>query len=249
MSLLARFFVPITLHTATKNNAFLELEGSSATHIRVLRLQVGDVITLFDGHGGEYLAELTTADKRQIVVMPIKYIDIERESAFPITLVQALATGDKMDWVVQKAVELGVHSIQPINVERSAVRLTPERANKRIQHWRAIAISACEQCGRNRIPTVYPVIDFSAWLTQPTDALRLMLHPNADIKMMEFPPISTAPAVSLVIGPEGGFSNDELQCAQLAQIAMVRLGLRVLRTETAGIAALSILQSMRGDLA
>ncbi|MBL8510685.1 MAG: 16S rRNA (uracil(1498)-N(3))-methyltransferase [Betaproteobacteria bacterium] len=245
----ARFFASLSLHAAAKGDGVVHLEGSPAMHIHVLRLQVGDVITLFDGEGGEFEAEIITIGKRLVGVKLIRHLDVERESFFPVTLVQALATGDKMDWIVQKAVELGVHSIQPIQVERSTVRLASERADKRVQHWQAIAISACEQCGRNRVPMVHPVADFQAWLTRPATDLRLMLHPDAPSSLMSFQPLKAASAVSLIIGPEGGFSDVELQRAHAARIAAVRLGLRILRTETAGIAVLSALQAVWGDLA
>ncbi len=225
------------------------LDESIAAHIRVLRLADGEPITLFDGVGGEFAATITQIAKREVMVSLLGFDAVERESPRAITLVQALATGDKMDWIIQKATELGVTAIQPISTERATVKLTAERVEKRHAHWRATAIAACEQCGRNRVPVIWPVQTLDAWLNMslksPSLDLRLMLHPLATASLLARAEMS---AVTILVGPEGGFSDEELARAERAGVAGVRFGPRTLRTETAGLAAIAALQTVAGDL-
>jgi 16S rRNA (uracil1498-N3)-methyltransferase len=225
------------------------LDESIAGHIRVLRLCEGEAVTLFDGEGGEFAATITQIAKRQVMVSLLAFDAVERESPRAITLVQALATGDKMDWIIQKATELGVAAIQPISTERATAKLTAERVEKRHAHWRAAAIAACEQCGRNRVPVIHPIQTLDAWLNAclklPGADLRLMLHPFATASLLTH--AETKP-VAILIGPEGGFSDDELARAERAGVTAVRFGPRTLRTETAGLAAIAALQTVAGDL-
>jgi 16S rRNA (uracil1498-N3)-methyltransferase len=223
-----------------------ELDDNAATHVRVLRLEQGKAITLFDGKGGEFSATIETIGKRHVSVLLTAFHDIERESPLAITLVQALATGDKMDWVIQKATELGVACIQPISSERSTLKLTADRACKRHAHWLAISVAACEQCGRNRLPVMPAVQTFDVWLASAHPATCVLLDPKASQSLVSV--VGTSRTVSIVVGPEGGFSDDEIARALRAGVVSARFGPRTLRTETAGLAALATLQSAAGDL-
>ena len=236
----------------------ITLDEKASSHIRVLRLDENDEITLFDGGGGEFSASIITVGKREVRVRLLAHHAIERESSLHITLVQALATGDKMDWIIQKATELGVAVIQPIQSQRATAKLNLERAEKRAAHWQGVAIAACEQCGRNRVPTVLPVMDFADWIARPSevssDIPRLLLYPDASASWavrINNPSASAESVASivLVIGPEGGFTPDEIAAAVRHGVETVRFGPRVLRTETAGIAAIAALQAKFGDLA
>ncbi len=211
---------------------------------RVLRLVVGDAVVLFDGQGGEFSATLTALGKQPAARLGPR-LPIERESSLAITLVQALASGDKMDWVVQKAVELGVMAIQPVAAERSVLKLAGDRAVKRVAHWQQIAVAACEQSGRNRVPVVGDILPLSRYLSLPFEDTRLILAPGADGALAR----KAAPSgpVSVFVGPEGGWSSGELDLATRAGCAPLALGPRVLRTETAGLAALAALQTLWGD--
>ena len=233
-----------------RNSAFptkVVLDEKTSMHIRVLRLSEGEGITLFDGSGGEFSATISALGKREVTVQLQAHHAVERESLLDITLVQALATGDKMDWIIQKATELGVTAIQPIQTQRTTTKLNTERAEKRAAHWQGVAIAACEQCGRNRVPTVAPAADFSDWLLRKDGVTQLLLDPLASAALTKRS--KTANPVALLIGPEGGFSADEIASAIRAGVTAVNFGPRVLRTETAGIAAIAVLQATLGDLA
>ncbi len=218
-------------------------------HLRVLRLQEGEMVTLFDGRGGEFTATIAAVGKREVLVNLGEHLPLERESALNITLVQALATGDKMDWIIQKATELGVKEIEPIQTLRATVRLSADRADKRTVHWQGVATAACEQCGRNRVPAVRPLLDFPAWLARKEHANRFILHPEAERDLLAAVKPVASEGLALLIGPEGGFAPEELAAALRAGVRPVHFGPRVLRTETAGMAALVALQAMFGDLA
>ena len=219
-----------------------ELEPGAARHLeRVLRLRVGDTFTVFDGSGSEWPA--TLLGERQARTGRAR--KRSTESPLSLTLVQGISRGERMDWTLQKAVELGVSRIVPVIAERTTVRLSDERANKRVAHWRGVMIAACEQSGRNHIPTLDPVQTLDAWL-DTMDTQTLVLDPGATRGLREFAPL--APVFTLLVGPEGGFSDRELAAAHSAGCAGVRLGPRVLRTETAGIAAIAALQALYGDL-
>jgi len=227
--------------------AVVTLSDSAANHVaRVLRLPVGAELTLFDGRGGEYAARIHAVGKRDVTAEVGECRAREAESPLAITLVQGIAKGERMDYTIQKATELGVAHIVPVITERCNVRLSDERWEKKLQHWQAVAISACEQCGRNRIPLIDQPLPLAAWLAQDRNELRLSLDPQAAGGIAS---IAEQPRqVSLLVGPEGGLSEGELAGAQRAGYRGIRLGPRVLRTETAGVAALAVLQARWGDL-
>jgi 16S rRNA (uracil1498-N3)-methyltransferase len=170
---------------------------------------------------------------------------VERESPLAVTLIQAVQAGEKMDFTIQKAVELGVSQIVPVDSRRSVTRLSGERAGRRVAHWQGVAASACEQCGRNQVPQVAPLEKLESWLARPADgALRLMLAPDAEHALADLQPV---PNVQMLIGAEGGLDPQEVQAARQVGFQAVRLGPRVLRTETAALAALAALQALWGD--
>ena len=241
-----RFFSDGALPRAFATGNRTALAENIVRHLHVLRISIGDTITLFDGTGGEFSASLVELGKRNAMVTLTSFDPIERESPLQITLVQALATSDKMDFIVQKAVELGVTSIQPISTERATLKLSGDRAEKRLAHWQAIVLAACEQCGRNRVPIVADVMTLEAWLMQPAEGVRAMLHPEATARLLEA--CDGARPISLLIGPEGGFAPQELALSAKYGVAPVRFGPRVLRTETAGLAAFAALNARFGDL-
>ncbi len=238
-----RFYVSAPLASGAR----LALPESAAHHAaRVLRLRIGDAVTLFSGEGGEYGASIIAIGKRAVEVEIGAHLAIERESPLTIDLVQALSSGERMDATLQKAVELGVHSITPVMSERSVVRLQGERADRRAAHWQQVAVSACEQCGRNRVPEVRPLLSLTAFLSAPRPAaLRWVLLPGADAALRDLP--RPQQPIELLVGPEGGFSAAEAGRAQQAGFVPVRLGPRVLRTETAAPALLAAVQALWGD--
>lgn len=236
-----RFFCPDGLLPESD----MPLPGPVAHHAeRVLRLAVGDVVTLFDGQGGECAAVLLALGKQPVARLGPR-LEADCESPLQITLVQALASGDKMDWVVQKAVELGAVAIQPVAAERSVLKLAGDRADKRVAHWQQIAVAACEQSGRNRVPQVAPILPLAKYLAQGFDGTRLILAPGAAGALAG--KARPGGPLALLIGPEGGWSPSELALAEHAGCAPLALGPRVLRTETAGLAALAALQTLWGD--
>jgi 16S rRNA (uracil1498-N3)-methyltransferase len=231
---------------ALSPGAHVELPEPVARHaVRVLRLPPGAPMVLFDGRGGEYPAHIERIERDRVMAVLGAWVETERESALAITLVQALQAGDKMDFTIQKAVELGVRDIVPVESRRSVLRLSGERAGKRVAHWQGVVASACEQCGRNQVPLVAPLEKLENWLARPADGvLRLMLAPDAEQTLATIAP---AKDVQLLIGAEGGLDPQEVIAAQQAGFQAVRLGPRVLRTETAGLAALAALQALWGD--
>ena len=227
-----------------------DLPAAVARHVvKVLRLRRGDELTLFDGAGGEYACRIAATNSGEVAVDVLEWRAVEREAPLAITLVQALQAGEKMDMTVQKAVELGVARIVPVTSRRSVVRLEGARAQRRIEHWRAVAIAACEQCGRNRLPAVAPLQSMESWLAEPPapGALRLMLAPEAKQTLHGHAPPVPGARLELLIGAEGGLAPEEMQLAVLAGFVSVRLGPRILRTETAGLAALAAIQCLWGD--
>ncbi len=231
---------------ALSPGAHVELPEPVARHaVRVLRLPPGAPMILFDGRGGQYPARIERIERDRVYAELSAWEDAECESPLAITLVQALQAGDKMDFTIQKAVELGVRDIVPVESRRSVLRLAGERAAKRVAHWQGVVASACEQCGRNQVPLVAPVEKLESWLSRPANgALRLMLDPEAETS---FASIRPEGAVQLLIGSEGGLDPQEMIAARQAGFRGVRLGPRVLRTETAGLAALAVMQAMWGD--
>jgi len=233
--------------------AELELAATVANHVvRVLRLRPGGALTLFDGRGGEYPATLLSAAARGARVRLGAHLAVERESPLRLTLLQGIARGERMDLIVQKATELGAARLVPLACARSVVRLDAQQAARRLEHWRGIAIAACEQCGRNRLPHIDAVTDF-ARIADRVRAValdpgpRLLLDPQASRPLAAAVAPGTETA-SLLVGPEGGFDPRELDLARSAGFEPVRLGPRVLRTETAPLAALAALQTVAGDL-
>ena len=224
------------------------LEGNAASHVtRVLRLRVGDALTLFNGAGGEYAASIEAARGGRLTVAVGEPRAVERESPLTLTLAQGVSRGERMDLVVQKATELGVSGIVPLFTERSVVRLGAQQAERKLNHWRAIAIAACEQSGRNRLPKVAPPVSLADLLRSGAEREggRLLLSPGATSRLDALPRPATS--VTVLIGPEGGLTNAEQEAAVTAGFLPVRLGPRVLRTETAAIAALALLQREFGD--
>ena len=240
-TMIPRFFCPVPAGHAGS----VELPSAVAHHIeRVLRLADGDRVTLFDGSGREIEARLEKAGRTLRAQLGASSEPV-RESPLRITLMQCLAASDKMDWIVQKAVELGVTRIQPVASRRAVVRLAGDRAQRRIEHWQQIAVAACEQCGRNRIPEVLPLLTLPQ-AVGAVDGQRLLLHPDGGVPLRQAGLQADAP-ISLLIGPEGGFDEEELATARSGGFTSVTLGPRVLRTETAGVAILGALNLLIGD--
>ena len=238
-----RFYCPEIL----AQSGIAELPEQAAHHAaRVLRLQVGDSVSVFNGQGGEGEARITAIGKRNVTLEIVGWHDVERESPLQILLAQAISAGEKMDFTLQKAVELGIGNIQPLASERSVVRLSGERAEKRVAHWQGVVVAACEQSGRNHVPAVAPISPLLDWLgQQDVPGLRLILSPTAEVGLRDLPrPVGN---ITLLIGPEGGLSPTEADAALRYGFTPVRLGARVLRTETAALAALAAIQTLWGD--
>jgi 16S rRNA (uracil1498-N3)-methyltransferase len=218
----------------------VELPAAAGHHARVLRLREGDAVTLFDGTGGEWQGVLSGKGK----VQARAFVAVERESPLAITLVQGVSSGERMDYTVQKAVELGVAAIQPLITKKGVVRLEGNRASARVAHWQKIAIAACEQCGRNRIPEVRPLLDFDVYVRDAKgEATRLLLSAQGQsIRSIEIEGQATIAA-----GPEAGFAQEEQAALERAGFVKASLGPRTLRTETAALAALAALSALRGD--
>ena len=250
---LTRVFVDAPLEPGTR----ITLEGGAASHVtRVLRLRTGDALTLFNGQGGDYAASIEKAHGGEVMVAVCKHRAQERESPLALTLAQGVSRGERMDLVVQKATELGVTRVVPLLTERSVVRLEAQQADRKSNHWRAIAVAACEQCARNRLPQIMSPVSLRDFLRASDDErppvrrtaahARLLLSPAGERRLREIEgPFS---AVTVLIGPEGGLTHEEQDAAIEAGFVPVRLGPRVLRTETAAIAALTLLQQEFGDL-
>ena len=233
---------PINIHTS------FTLDEPASHHLaRVLRVNKGDVLTLFNGRGGEYEAVITHIDKKSVHVNILSYSQREAESPLQIHLAQGIARGEKMDFIIQKAVELGIHQITPLMTERCNVKWQNEREEKKLKHWQAIAISACEQTGRNRIPIITPPQSFAQWLAQMDTGVRLVLTPHIEAKLPS--EISKESSVVILIGPEGGLSDQEVTASIQQGFLPLNLGQRILRTETASLASIAILQYVYGDLA
>lgn len=239
-----RIYLPIPLATGLT----VMLDDRAFSHaVRVLRLSANARLALFNGQGGAFAAMLTEVGKRQAQARVMEALPDEAESPLPITLAQGVSRGEKMDYTIQKAVELGVAIIQPLFTERSGVDLTGERLVRKIQHWQGIVIGACEQCGRNRLPELREPLTLIDRLTQLTKEPEpgLLLDPLAELGLRGLIPPSGP--ITLLIGSEGGLSPAELAKAHEAGFVSIRLGPRILRTETAGVAALAAIQALWGD--
>jgi 16S rRNA (uracil1498-N3)-methyltransferase len=225
----------------------IELTGQTGHYLaRVLRSSSGDSVTLFNGDGREYSGEILEVQRQSVTVRIGESRLVGNESPLKITLVQAISRGERMDYTLQKATELGVSCIQPINSQRVEVRLDENRKAKRLTHWQGVVISACEQSGRAVVPEVLPPCSLDEWLAVAGLSPGLVLDPGADMKLSDFP-VNTD-EISVLIGPEGGFTHRELEDMKAKGVTAVSLGPRILRTETAGTVAVAILQATMGDL-
>ncbi|OEZ28908.1 16S rRNA (uracil(1498)-N(3))-methyltransferase [Variovorax boronicumulans] len=224
--------------------ASLALPPGAARHVQVLRMQPGDTLTLFDGAGGEYAATVERMGRSEVAVMVGAHTQVEREAARAVHLAVGMPANERMDWLVEKATELGVTSIQPLATAHGVLRLSGERAEKKRAHWEAIAVAACEQCGRNRVPVIHPVQSFAGWLgsaaAADTAATRLVLSLAEGTRAVAAVAANTPTTQSALVlsGPEGGLSATEEQDAIARGFAPATLGARVLRAETAALAAL-----------
>lgn len=236
-----RFFCPAPMLVGTQ----LQLPAGAARHVQVLRLQPGDAITLFDGQmDGEFAATVTEMGRSHVQVQVGHFSSTQREASRRVHLAVGMPANERMDWLVEKATELGVASIQPLMTERSVLRLSGERADKKQLHWHSVAVAACEQCGGNRVPVVHPVRTLSAWLTTAapvfaTGKSGLLLSLRAASQRLADWADTTE--LTFLSGPEGGLSPAEEDAALVAGMAPVSLGPRVLRAETAALAALATL--------
>lgn len=225
--------------------AQLDLAERAARHVAALRLRVGDALVLFSGDGYEWRATLTALGKRGVQVAVHERREASRESPLAVTLAQGVCVADRMDLVLQKATELGVARIQPLVTQRSIVRLSQERQERRETHWQNVVVAACEQCGRNVVPAVLPLATLRDYLGTPAaSGTRLLLSPLATETLRT---LEVRAPVTVLIGPEGGLTDEERELAALAGFTGVRFGPRILRTETAPLAALAALQVLHGD--
>ena len=224
--------------------ATLDLPANAVRHVAALRLRDGDPVTLFDGQGGEWSAKLLRVGRDRASAKLLGWNDVERESPLNITLALGISSGDRMDFAIQKATELGVNVVRPIATARSVVRLKDERADRRIAHWRGVAIAACEQSGRNRVPVIESVMSLLEFVSLPSADARILLSPEADKSLKDFVP---ATALTLLIGAEGGLTPEERADALHYGFFGMRFGPRVLRTETAPLAVLAAIQAAWGD--
>ena len=241
---MTRIYFPDTV----PEHGICEIPAAQAHHIvHVLRLGKGDPVTLFDGRNTEYSAVISDCARGNVRVKVQGRNPGNRESPLQVTLVQAVSSGERMDFTVQKAVELGIAAVQPVLSERCVVRLSGERAAKRVAHWQAVAVAACEQCGRSQVPLVHGLLSYASWLGQASSntATRILLAPGGEtgLKGMNRP----AGSILLLAGPEGGLTAAELDSAHRAGFIALKLGPRTLRTETAALAALAAMQVLWGD--
>ncbi|MDD2933385.1 MAG: 16S rRNA (uracil(1498)-N(3))-methyltransferase [Methylotenera sp.] len=229
-------------------NASVQLSESAATHAtRALRLNVGDTAIMFNGDGFDYDCELISIKKNTVIANITGATKVNNESPLNITLLQAVSSGDRMDFTIQKAVELGITCIQPITSQRSVVKLSAERAEKRTEHWQNVAISACEQSGRAVVPNVFPPMSLERWLSSNpiATATRIQLNPVGAKRLAEMQ--KPTAEIQLLIGAEGGLSQGEIDLATAQGFQSIVLGPRILRTETAALTAISVMQSVWGD--
>ncbi|MGA2188915.1 MAG: 16S rRNA (uracil(1498)-N(3))-methyltransferase [Steroidobacteraceae bacterium] len=227
--------------------SLVELPKDTASHLaKVLRARSGDQIILFNGDGREYAGAVESVRGARVAASVGPIADVDRESPLELTLVQCVPRGDRMDFIVQKATELGVTRIVPVLSQRSVVRLDADQAESKAAHWRAVIVSACEQCGRNRLPAIGAPVSLLNYLgSSPPTGARLVLEPDLESAMA---PADLGLSAQIAIGPEGGFAADELEGFRIAGFVAVKLGPRILRTETAAIAALTWLQTRFGDM-
>ena len=223
----------------------IELTDSAANHVgKVLRMKAGEPLVLFNGKGGAFQGQISAVSKKSVEVVLETLLTANAQSPLIIELGQTLSRGERMDYAIQKATEVGVTSITPLFSERCEVKLKADRIGKRLQHWQRIAISACEQCGRNVVPVIHPPVKLEDWLAERKTELNFVLHHRTERKLDGD---DKPQSVSLLIGPEGGLTADEITLAENKQFAPLALGPRVLRTETAPVAAIALMQYLWGD--
>ncbi len=239
-----RFFCPQPLVAGTT----VSLPEAVAHHIQVVRLAPGDLITLFNGEGGEVQASLVAVAKRSVTAEILAHVAREAELPYAVALAQALPEASKMDWIIEKAIELGAAGIVPLAAQRCVVRLSAERAEKKMAHWQGIIVSASEQSGRNRLAQLAPLQEFNSWSKQQNAQTRIILTPRADQSLAEWARQQPPQAVTLMVGPEGGFSEAEEKAALAAGAIGLSMGPRILRTETAGLTALAALATLWGGM-
>ena len=231
-----------------KTGATVKLSENAATHAtRVLRLEISDEIVLFNGDGNDYICAITSIKKTEAFVIVKSFVKTANESPLNIMLLQGISSGDRMDYTIQKAVELGVTAIVPIVTTRSVVKLSNERAEKRLAHWQNVVHAACEQSGRAFVPQVAAPTGLSAWLANNThsNSRRILLNPIGALRLAELP--KPTGHIELLIGAEGGLSQTEIDAALSQGFQSVILGARILRTETAALVAISAMQTLWGD--
>ncbi len=236
-----RIFTPQAL---IPNSSLVLAEGQSHYLSKVLRMQAGRELILFNGEGGEYSAEISAAHKKYVDVSVKEFSAENRQSHLQLELAIGVSRGERMDWVLQKATELGVTKITPLMTERTEVKLGGERADKKMEHWQQILISACEQCQRNILPGLSEPRNFSEWISECDAELKFVLHHRDN---QGLPQDKNTQSVALLIGPEGGLDEDEIVQAIAQKFSPLTLGPRVLRTETAPVAAISLVQFLWGD--
>lgn len=239
-----RFYCPQPLAIG----ASITLPEHIAHHLHVLRTAAGACITLFNGEGGEYTATLSAIDKKRGSAEIKAFSPREAELPYTVKLVQALPEGTKMDWILEKSVELGAAAIQPLAAQRCVVRLSAERTARKMEHWRGIIAAASEQSGRNRLAHLTEPIDFDAWVAQRGLHLRVLFTPRAEHSLSEWARHHPPQPLALAIGPEGGFTEREENAARAQGVLMLSIGARVLRTETAGLAAIAALNAIWGEM-
>ena len=236
-----RIYAPVQLQEYQP----VDLPESAANHVgRVLRMKPSDPLILFNGEGGCWQARVSQVTKKQVQIVPLEFMPVDKESPLKISLGQTLSRGERMDYAIQKAVEAGVTEITPLFTERCEVKLNPERAEKRLRHWQQIIISACEQCGRNIVPVIHNPVSINEWLQSRTTQLNFVLHHRTKQALTGY---DVPESVSLLIGPEGGLTAEEISLAEKHGFNPLALGPRVLRTETAPVAAISLMQYLWGD--
>ncbi|MCC2971705.1 16S rRNA (uracil(1498)-N(3))-methyltransferase [Massilia sp. IC2-476] len=235
-----RFYCPQPLI----EGSVVDLPDTVAHHLHVVRLQPGEALTLFNGEGGQVRATLLESGKRRATARVEAFEAVDVELPYDVTLAQGLPEGSKMDWIIEKAVELGVAAVQPLAAQRSVVRLSGERAEKRQVHWQGVIEAASEQCGRNRLARLEPLQDLGRWLAAPSSSPRILLSPRASQSLAGWAQANSPQALTLMVGPEGGFSREEEDAALAAGALALSVGPRVLRTETAALAALAMLGAL-----
>lgn len=239
-----RFFCPQALSIGAQ----IALPDAISHHLHVLRSGVGDRITLFNGEGGEYVAVLTEIERKRAFAEIKTFSPREAELPYAVLLAQALPEASKMDWIIEKAVELGVTAVQPIAAQRCVVKLGEERIAKKLAHWQGILAAAAEQSGRNRVPQLSEPMDLQRWLALQDPHVRILLTPRAEHSLSNWTRHHAPQAVTLLIGPEGGFTEQEEKTAIESGAIALSMGKRVLRTETAGLAALAALNAIWGEM-